>query len=457
MSETRKTATFGIVAVALALAALLTTPGRATPDDFLDRGEPFFPEFTDPNTATTLEVIDFDAETATARPFKVTFKDGRWTIPSHYDYPADGADRLAETAAGLIGIVKDDYRSSNAADHESFGVVGPLDDTATSLEGRGQRITLRDARDRVLADLIVGDPVEGRPNMRFVRVPDQARVYVSRMDLEISTRFEDWIERDLLQLTRDDVLQITLKDYSIDERTGILDNRDTLVLDRDEDGSGWTANQMASGEEVATDSMNDLLGALDTLSIVGVRPKPEGLSASLTRLSTAGLQITQADLLSLQSRGYYFAQSGQLVSNEGELELRAADGVVYALRFGEVVYGEGDAVTAGTEASDDPDSGPGENRYLFVTAAFDPAMLPEPSRPANTDFLDKSDDEWSDEDRENKELQDAHDAWDAAMEAGRQRSDDLNARFADWYYVISSDSFDRIRRNRSDLVREAES
>ena len=61
--------------------------------------------------------------------------------------------------------------------------------------------------------------------------------------------------------------------------------------------------------------------------------------------------------------------------------------------------------------------------------------------------------EWSDEDRHNKELQDAHDDWETRLEAGRQESGDLNARFADWYYVISSDSFERLRLTRSDLVK----
>ena len=456
MSETQKTATFGGIALVLVVVALLGAPQRRTPEDFLDRGEAFFPDFADPNVATTLEVIDFDEATATARPFQVRFSNGRWTIPSHHNYPADGEDRLARTAAGAIDILKDDYRSDNVADHEALGVIGPLDDAATSLTGRGQRITLRDAGNNVLADLIVGNTVEGRENLRFVRLPDQKRVYVSRMDMDISTQFADWIVQDLLELTRDDIRQVTLEDYSIDEQTGILDNRDTLILDREPEETSWTANRMADGEEVDIAKMNDLLGAIDTLSIVGVRPKPEGLSESLTQLS-GGLSITQADLLSLQSRGYYFAASGQLVSNEGELEVRTGDGVVYNLRFGEVVYGDGEAVSAGSEASGDAESGPGENRYLFVTTSFDPGAMREPGLPGNTDFLEKDESDWSDEDRSNKELQDAHDEWASDLETGQQRSGELNTRFAEWYYVISSDIFERIRLTRSDLVRPEES
>ena len=74
MTEERKTITHAGIAIFFVLLALLTSPRDVTPEDFLDKNEAFYPEFTDPNSATTLEVIDFDEETATARPFKVTFK-----------------------------------------------------------------------------------------------------------------------------------------------------------------------------------------------------------------------------------------------------------------------------------------------------------------------------------------------------------------------------------------------
>ena len=156
MSELRKTIVFVGAAVVLALIAAFSAPKRITPDAFLDQGEPFFPDFTDPNSARTLEVIDFDEETGTARPFKVSFTDGRWVIPSHHNYPADGEERLAKTAAGVIGIRKDDFRTDNASDHEACQVVDPLDETRASLEGRGKRVTIRGENDVVLADFIVG-------------------------------------------------------------------------------------------------------------------------------------------------------------------------------------------------------------------------------------------------------------------------------------------------------------
>lgn len=449
MSETRKTIIFAAVALAVALLAWLTAPTPAEPDAFLDRGEAFFPGFTDPNMATTLEVIEFDEETASATPFKVTFKDGLWTIPSHHDYPADGKDRLAKTAAGVIGIRKDGFRTDNVSDHEACGVVDPLDEGSASLKGRGKRVTLKGKNDQILADFIVGRALEQRPGFRFVRIPDQKRVYVAKMDIDLSTRFEDWIERDLLQVSRNDIEQVILKDYSIDEATRRVNQRDVVFLNKE--NGVWHSDGMTDTQEINTTKMNELLGALDDLKIVGVRPKPAGLSVKLQRASE-GMEITQDDLRSLQSRGYYFTRDGTLLSNEGEIEARSNLGVLYTLRFGEILYGSGKSVSAGLEEEADSDQGPGENRYLFITTEFDEALYPEPPAPASLAFETKAEDAWTEEDRSNKALQEAHEEWRQKVEAGRSLSERLNARFADWYYVIPADGYDKLHLRRSDLV-----
>ena len=103
MTESRKTIFYAATALLLAGLAFATAPHQKMPKAFFDQGQQFFPDFTDPNKATSLEVVDWDEATGQAVPFKVTFENGRWTIPSHHGYPADGKDRLAKTAAGLIG------------------------------------------------------------------------------------------------------------------------------------------------------------------------------------------------------------------------------------------------------------------------------------------------------------------------------------------------------------------
>lgn len=448
MDHTRKTLTYVGVAIALAVIAYFATPSKITPDAFLDQGEAFFPDFTDPNAATSLEIVEIDPATGTPKPFKVHFKDGRWTIPSHHDYPADAKDRLAKTAAGVIDIHKDDFRSDLVADHEATGTVDPLDETATSISGRGKRVTIRGENDVILADFIVGKPVAGAQGMRFVRVPDQKRVYAAKIDVDLSTRFADWINTDLLEVTKANIDRVVINDYSINERSGTINQKDRIDLRRDSDH--WKADKMSKGQMVDTTAIDELLATLDSLAIVGVRPKPEGLSKSLTA-NGGGEPISNSDMMSLQSKGYFLTRDGQLVSNEGEVQFHTADGVEYALRFGEVLYGAGLAVTAGGEDSGGGD-GEAENRYLMVTTSFDPSGIKEPARPSNEDFRTKADSLLTEADRANKQLAIAHDAWQRTLDQGKARSEALNRRFADWYYVISAKSFDKLKLPRRALV-----
>jgi hypothetical protein len=448
MDETRKTLIFVIAAVVLAAIAFIMTPHRITPDAFLDQGQPFFPEFTDPNAAATLEVVAYDEASGAAKPFKVVNNNGVWTIPSHYNYPADGQDRLAKTAAGVIGIKKDDFRTDNVADHEKLGVIDPLDQKA-GLSGRGQRVTLNDKDSKVLADFIIGHQVEGRQGFRFVRVPDQKRVYAVRMNIDISTRFQDWIQADLMQIGNAQVNQVALKDYSINERTMSVEQRDNLVLELKD--QKWTARGTGSGQMVDSTKMATLVRTLKGLTIVGVRPKPKGMSENLKR-NEGGHTITTEDVLSLQNKGFYFSRDGQLLSNEGELQFTTSEGVTYTLRFGELLYGTGEAVSSGAATEGSERQGPAESRYLFITAAFDENAVQRPAKPANTDFQGKADSLLTDADRQNKAAQATYDKGQRDVDKGRTLAEKMNRRFADWYYVISADSFDKLHLGRRDLV-----
>ena len=448
MEQTKKTLIYAGVAVALAVIAWLAAPSRITPEAFLDQGEAFFPAFTDPNSAMSLEIVSFDKETGTARPFKVHFKDGLWTIPSHYDYPADARDRLAKTAASIIDLKKDDYRTDSPADFDTLGVVDPLDETNPSLTGRGTRVTVRGQNDVVLADLIVGRDVPGRPGMKYVRLPDQKRVYAVRSDVDLSGRFADWIKTDLLEVTRSKINRVEINDYSIDEQTRSIKQRDKMILTRKEDGT-WSINNLAAHRALDTVAVKNLLNALDSLSIVGVRPKPEGLSQSLMASNSA--PISQNDIMSLQSKGFYISRDGQLLSNEGEVRAYTDDGVVYTLRFGEVLFGGGEDVDS--DASGKTGNGKEqENRYLFISTDFNGGMFPEPARPANEEFRNKADSLLTDADRRNKEIGSRHDQWKNKVDRGRKQTEQLNARFANWYYVISANSFDKLHLSRKDLT-----
>ncbi|MFC1477532.1 DUF4340 domain-containing protein [candidate division KSB1 bacterium] len=451
MNEKQKTLYFGGAAILLALLAIVTAPGHVTPDAFLDQGELFFPDFQDPNEAETLEVIDYDPNTGTAIPFKVTFSGTNWTIPSHHNYAADGKDRLSKTAAGVIGITKDDIRSDNVSDHELCGVIDPLDETVTTLKGRGKRVTMKGVNDKVLADFIVGNTVENREGFRFVRVPGQKRIYAVRMNIDLSTNFADWIEADLLKVDKAKINKVVLMDYSINERTQRIESRDQVELTKKDDV--WSQNNMPADQVVDEDKISTFLTTLDELSIVGVRSKPEGLSATLMQ-SEGQITVSQSDQVNLQGKGFYFTNDGSLRSNEGEMQAQTDDGLTYTLRFGEIVYGSGLAVSAGTEEAGEEASG--ENRYLFITTNFDRNYFQEPGKPADFAFRTKPDSTWTDTDKRNKEINDIYEQWQGKVDNGAALSKELNDRFAKWYYVISAESFDKLNLTRTDFLKAKE-
>ncbi|MCS7237779.1 MAG: DUF4340 domain-containing protein [Thermoguttaceae bacterium] len=389
-----RTATFAGAAVLAVAIALLTRPWIPRPASESLVGQELYPEFVDPLAAASLEIVKYDESTATLQPFKVALVNNRWSIPSHENYPADAKDQLAEAAASLVGLKILEVVTDRPGDHAIFGVVDPdpknLEAGAT---GVGMRVVLRDKDGNELVNLIIGKQVPGQEDLRYVRRGKQDPVYVVRLKTDkLSTRFEDWIERDLLQLNTWDIRRVTIDDYAIDIVQGVQIPRTHMVLDYDDKEVKWTLKEcrvfqegqwvdklLAEDEELDTTKLNDMKWALDDLKIVDVRRKPAGLSQNLRELGE--IKLDQEALNSLAQRGFYVIRIGnryELLSSEGEVTVLMKDGVQYVLRFGAIAAG-----TTGSEGSEsasekkDSASG-GANRYLFVMAEFNPEGIPKP-------------------------------------------------------------------------------
>ncbi len=343
-------------------------------------------------------------------------------IPSHHDYPAEAADRLARTAASFIGVKKLALQSRSKDDWGRYGVADPEADIAVDTEAkegekdesRGTHVTLRDSGGNPLVDLIIGKPVEGQNQHYYVRQPEKNNVYIAEDRMLIfRQKFSDWIEPDLLKLNQNDIAQVVVDKYSVDEDKGEILRGESLEFDKDATANKWTvAGFDAETESVKEAPINDLARNLDQLKIVGVRPKPEGLNADLTVSADMAnnpviMQILQADM---QRQGFFIARGEdgkrKLVSNEGELVAATKNGVRYTLYFGEVARGsakdietglnektvaeedaakaaDGDKADNAAAESDDlpkPDMKPadaesGPRRYLLVKVEFDETLL----------------------------------------------------------------------------------
>jgi hypothetical protein len=397
MQENRKTLIFVIVA---AIAVFIAwEPWRSAPAGNnvpAEVGTKLFPDFTDPLAAKSLEIVTFDEDTISISDFKVAQVNGVWSIPSHGNYPADAKEHMAEAANALLDLEILGVMSSSPTDRELYGVVAPDSETRAGAVGVGTRVTLKDDKEKVLADVVIGKEIKDQPALRFVRRADHDQIYrVAVRTDKFSTKFGDWIEKDLLKLNAYDVREVELNDYSLTENlspqgvTLLLKRRSREKLTFDDAKSNWNVVEMTTfdpkaepvpaplteTEELNTEKLNALKTALDDLQIVDVQRKPKGLSQDL-RASEEFVKNDEARM-SLIERGFYpVPPEYDIYSSEGEATCTTKEGVRYILRFGNL--------SGGTKGKDDAADGekaksnPALNRYLFVMAQFDDSQIPKP-------------------------------------------------------------------------------
>ncbi|WP_339729760.1 DUF4340 domain-containing protein [uncultured Gimesia sp.] len=527
MNETTRTLTFVGIAVAALIAAFVTdrTSQPTELTGYENVGEEFYPDFTAPTQAKSLRVVSYNEDSATLKVFNVEFKDGLWKIPSHHDYPADAENELAETAASLVGVVRGALESRRKRDHERFGVIDPLDESNTNLKGRGQRLTLSKEGGAPLVDFIVGKQVPNEQNEYFVRKVDEDSVYRTKLNVDLSSNFSDWIEPDVLKVERDRLVEIIVNKYSIDESKRRIVNRELSTLTRRSSTAPWELEGLnKETEKLNTSDVNQMINTLDDLKIQGIRPKPTGIAAELKKSGT--LRLDPLDFVDLQSKGFVLASdpqgNQQLVSNEGEVIAATNQGVVYSLYFGEIFTGSALDIEVGnsgkkkdekskseekTKAADSTDAKEPEkkadetaddgalktSRYLFVTVIFDPSFIGDPpQKPVEpqkpTGLKEKTDGEKKETpkpaDKDKKEAKpkaeekpDPEAEYEIAMKKyqselktyekqlkeyddkvvkGNELVQQLNERFANWYYVISANSFETLRMSRKALIEPIE-
>ena len=179
-------------------------------------------------------------------PFEVTQVNGIWIIPSHSNYPADASKQMADAAASLIDIKKLGIASTNPAEHETFGVIDPTSsDLSAGSRGVGKKVVIQDGGGNLLAQFILGKTDSSQTGMRWVRIPGQDPVYRVIMDTDkLTTKFGDWIEKDLLKLNVMDVRQLSLNDYSVDEARGVVEQRALINVGFDPKDSKWQLGSM---------------------------------------------------------------------------------------------------------------------------------------------------------------------------------------------------------------------
>ena len=396
MNEGTKTGAFwGAAVVMLALSAFVAWPKASTDGDGSGPiGDPLFPEFTDPLAAASLKIVTFDDEQGALDTFEVR-KDresGIWNIPSRGGYPADAVEHMKDAANSLVDLKILDIQTSNAEDHDDLGVAEPkLEDLKIGDAGVGRLVSFRDASQATLASIIIGDALKDDEEKRYVRIPGQDPVYVVKFDVAaLTTRFQDWIEEDLLKLSSIDIEDIEIKDYNASFNGRAVSVNRAYDAKVKQEGTDWklaslleyapdqplappTPVEVGEDQQLDATKLNNIKNALDDLKIVNVARKPDGMSATLR--ANQDLISDGGAVESLATRGFYPIPRGsdyEILSANGELNVGLKDGVRYVMRFGNI-----SGVTS-EEDKEEGDATSGVNRYLLVTTQVDESKFPPP-------------------------------------------------------------------------------
>ena len=271
-----------------------------------------------------------------------------------------------------------------------------------------------------------------------------------------------------------------------------------------EDSADSVSEELKNNEEVDSTKLNDLRNALGDLQIIDVARKPAGLSADLKAAESFVNDVEAVS--SLQQRGFLPLPSGAILSTEGQTVIGMKDGVEYVLRFGAgTTVTEPGKAGSGEEGDASGESAETAARYLLVMAQFNDGLLekPElaelPSLPEEDDkdgdSTEQPKDEESEEEKaeeeassDEKEPADAdvtaadllkqadeaeaamqkaiedrrqverenrrkQESYDEKVVEGKKRVAELNGRFADWYYIVSDEEFEKIHLNREAVIK----
>ena len=516
MNEKVKTSIFLFLAILFVAIAVFNRPAvrEFQAEEML--GTVLFPQFTNPLDIQSLEITRLNVA-GEVEHFRIAAIDGIWSIPSHDNYPADARDqmgRLAEALTGLtvLEIIQHEGSGINVTAFQSqYGVIDPASDDASLGADAGLKVLISGENNETLVNLIIGREVARGPahdqtndsaTLRYVRIANQLPVYVVNIDSsQFSTNFGQWIERNLLDISMFDIKEFFVDQYSFSVELALTTRGiqeipqasfiGDMTLGYDASAIGadkWSLirwmifegqnhlyreQHLDANRELNTDTLDAMVSALNDLRIVNVVKKPASLAEALRDgtpfTNIANIELDASMQESMQRTGFWLVEMSdmkggtddtktQLLSNQGDLQIRLKDGIIYHLRFGDLTGTESELPLA-ESATERPEEKTtmGVNRYLFITAEFDHAIIPLPELREVPTLPDESDEDMERLTQEiagiNLANQREQERYDTEIDRGQRRAADLSARFADWYYVISEDVYRQIHLSESNVFR----
>ena len=388
MNENNKTILFIVAAAACVALAFYTAPEERDPSaEGSKMGQALFESF-DPRAATGIEIVEIDEDNMVSKSIEVSQTEAGWLIkrPGKVDYPANADNQVKNVSSLLFDLRILDQAAEGAGEHANFGVLDPSKANPSDA-GMGKMIALKNNTGANLAQLIIGNEVEGLSNTRFVRKPEENAVY--RVELQnvndVTTKFVDWVEKDFLDIDKWNIKQVTFDNYEI--KDGKIAPSAKQILDYDNSEWNLVGSNITENEELDKEKLDNMKDAFDDLEIIDVERKPEILISSLRKgsefVDANNIQELQSSANSLIQKGFRpvneLGKDGKplsypngkpklkVVSQKGEVLVGMKDGVEYVLRFGETYRGP-----------EDDENSTGDSRYIYAYARVNESLLDQP-------------------------------------------------------------------------------
>ncbi|MDO5565164.1 MAG: hypothetical protein Q4G59_00810 [Planctomycetia bacterium] len=493
MSDSRKEIVKSLILGCLAIALLglwLTfqpKPPTVRPEDKV--GLKLFPSFEDPTLLGKITIVKRVEGQERPRTIRLQEQNGSWSIVSNLAFPAENADQMARVITPLLRLsvlgVRDKLGSDadvrkTIAFHAECGVLDPGDETVSDAKNTGVRVTLGGRSGEVFADAVIGRRVEessAARDVRYVRVFGDETVYTADFSTKsdehaqgeeqtlfvdsLSVEPLDWMNRDVLRISRWDIRSLGIHDYPYDIKTNKGTCRGYFVLKQDPTNStqrAWSCDRYyeidkngkyakklgLKPEEIHNERINVAADVLARLRLTSVERKSDELVRVLRQerslrewtqtgqtLAPFGFAVAEFDVLNPQGTEPCLAGEG------GQCYLTMKDGVQLVLVWG-----------AKKESS----------RYLLVWARVDPEGAKGPTLLKKLETTSKmSVAEKAKIDEENKRI-DSENAirkseFELARSEAAKRVAVLNDRFAPWFYLVADEELKSIMLHKSDIIK----
>ena len=418
--ENFKSLAIGLAALAGLILWLKYQPKPPADWSEIGSGAALCPGFDDASLPTSLTIARpvSEGEKTVLAEIRLEKGNGGWIIKTADDAPADSPDRLTMVLAPLMRLtVLSDMREINSHSdetavrefHRSSKLLDPTGVSGADLADAGIRLTVSGADQEKYADLIIGAVPEGSSEVRdihYVRVAGEDAVFTADFSGEalseageekalpytdrLSADPIDWMNRDLLRISRWNIARMTLYQIAVDEKGTLIPHSvETVTQDPDRslgrvwererlvtfDSTGKPAETEITDENRTPDNtpLNERAEQIAHLRFSSLKRLPPALAALAAAGRPAGEWTGFADQLG--PLGFRFADHDPadpasvepvLLGAEGTARLDMKEGISLTVLFG-------------SETAD--------GQAILVIPALDESLFAPPEAPAAPDGI----------------------------------------------------------------------